>query len=743
MKRFFFLLMFLASLILQGQEKKNVKVGLVLSGGGAKGLAHIGALKVIEESGVQIDYIAGTSMGAIVGALYSAGYTAHQLDSIFHEINFNILIQDDIPRSAKTFYEKSEAEKYALTLPFDNFRVSFPSGLSRGQNIYNLISRLTLHLGDVRNFKEMPIPFFCIASNIETGEQVILDSGSLAKAVSASGAIPSLFSPVSIDDMLLTDGGVTNNYPVKELRERGADIIIGIDVQDTLMDRAELKSAVNILNQIGNFRTIREMKEKIALTNVYIKPDITDFNVLSFERGGAIIDKGEEAAQLRIEDLEAIAKMQNRIINPREQIFPLDTIKVNALSIEGNTSYPRSYIMGKLKLRYGDQYTYMDLNYGINNLAATGNFSRINYSLVENDDFYTLALQLEESPNKTFLRLGLHYDNLYKSGALINLTRKSLLFTNDVTSMDVILGDNFRYNFHYYIDKGYYWSLGLRSRYNAFNKGVVPEILGNDFLTEDISLNQVEIDYRDNTNQFYLETLFQQIFSFGLGIEHKHLKITSETFSNATARNIGPAVFENDNLYSGFGYLRFDSLDDKFFPSRGWYFNGDFHLYLFSSGNNKTEDFSQFSIGKGNLGYIFTPFKNLTSRISSEAGFRLGPMGKNSLDFFLGGYGNNPINNIVPFYGYDFLSITADSYIKGLVELDYEIFRKNHLIASANFANVENDLFSSGNWLSLPSYSGYALGYGLETFLGPIEVKYSYSPEVKMSQWFFSLGFWF
>src|SRR5690606_35773793 len=127
MKRFFFLLMFLLSLFLQGQEKKDVKVGLVLSGGGAKGLAHIGALKVIEESGVQIDYIAGTSMVAIVGALYSAGYSAHQLDSIFHEINFNILIQDDIPRSAKTFYEKSEAEKYAVTLPFDNFRVSFPS----------------------------------------------------------------------------------------------------------------------------------------------------------------------------------------------------------------------------------------------------------------------------------------------------------------------------------------------------------------------------------------------------------------------------------------------------------------------------------------------------------------------------------------------------------------------------------------------------------------------------------------
>src|SRR5690606_7261440 len=159
---------------------------------------------------------------------------------------------------------------------------------------------------------------------------------------------------------------------------------------------------------------------------------------------------------------------------------------------------------------------------------------------------------------------------------------------------------------------------------------------------------------------------------------------------------------------------------------------------------DKNEDFSQFSISKGNLGYVFTPFINFTTQLSSEAGLRIGPSGgSNSLDFFLGGYGNNLINNLIPFYGYDFISITGDSYIKALLELDYEIFRKNHVIASANFANVEHDLFSSGNWLSMPSYSGYALGYGLETFLGPVEVKYSYSPDIKMSQWFFSLGFWF
>ena len=268
MKKFFLLFLFLLPLLSFAQEKKDVKIGLVLSGGGAKGLAHIGALKVIEEAGIQIDYIGGSSMGAIVGALYASGYSATQLDSIFHEINFNILIQDEVPRSAKTFYEKEETEKYVLTLPFDDFKISFPSGLSKGQNIYNLISRLTMHLGNIQDFSKMPIPFFCIASNIETGEQVILERGSLAKAVSASGAIPSVFSPVKIDGKLLTDGGVTNNYPVTELRERGVDIIIGVDVQDSLADRKQLRSVFDILTQINNFRTISDMRKKIKLTDL-------------------------------------------------------------------------------------------------------------------------------------------------------------------------------------------------------------------------------------------------------------------------------------------------------------------------------------------------------------------------------------------------------------------------------------------------------------------------------------------
>ena len=442
-------------LSVSAQEKDDPKVGLVLSGGGAKGLAHIGVLKVLEEAGVRVDYIGGTSMGAIVGALYSAGYSAHQLDSIFRSTNFNILLQDELPRGAKTFYEKRDSERYALTLPFDNLNISFPSALSRGQNVYNLMSKLTLHLEDKQDFSNLPIPFFAVATNVETGKEVLLDSGHLPQAISASSAIPSLFSPVVIDGQLLVDGGVVNNYPVAEMRRRGADIVIGVDVQDTLMQREEMRSIFDILTQISNFRTIADMREKIKNTDVYIAPDIKPFSVMSFEKGNEIIDAGEIAAQAKIEVLKEIAARQQVPAAEKKYIPPVESLYIRDVRIEGNTSYPRAYILGKLKINYPDTISYRDLNLGINNLSATRNFNRINYRLAPLNGGHVLVMQLEENPSKTLLRMGLHYDNVYHSGVLLNITHKSFLVTNDVSSLDVVLGDDFRYNFNYYIDKGY------------------------------------------------------------------------------------------------------------------------------------------------------------------------------------------------------------------------------------------------------------------------------------------------
>ena len=452
------LLALLLTLSVWGQnpdKDDKLRVGLVLSGGGAKGFAHVGALKVIEEAGVKIDYIAGTSMGAIIGALYASGYSASELDSILRTTDFNALIQDNLPRSAKTFYEKDDSERYALTLPFDDFKISVPQAYSGGQNIYNLLVRLLYHVKDVKDFNKLPIPFVCIATNVETGEEVILNRGYLPEAVMASGTLPSLFEPANIDGTILIDGGVVNNYPLEQVQAMGADVVIGVDVQHDLSKREALTSATEILLQTNRFRSAEEMEQKSKKTDIYIKPDVEDFTVLDFNRYNEIIASGETAARKMILELKSLSTYQgatNQVIDPIEAN---DEIIVNRLVISGdNQNYSRGYIKGKLRFDLGEKITFGKLQQGISNLSATDNFETIRYQLVSNGIGEDLILPLEESQNKTFIRLGAHYDDLYKSAAMINLTRKNFLFKDDLASFDFVLGDNVRYNLQYYVDKG-------------------------------------------------------------------------------------------------------------------------------------------------------------------------------------------------------------------------------------------------------------------------------------------------
>jgi len=722
------------------QKKEELKVGLVLSGGGAKGFAHIGVLKVIDSLGIEVDYIAGTSMGAVIGSLYSTGYSGKQLEAFFNSQDFNVLINDEFERSSKTFYERENAEKYVVSLPFENLKISLPSALSRGQNVYNLLYQLMLPVKEINDFSQLPIPFFCVATDIETGESIIMDRGSLAESVTASGALPSLFEPVVIDDQILIDGGVTNNFPVEELRARGMDIIIGVDVQDALKDRESLKSAPEILLQINNFRTINAMKNKAPLTDIYIKPDITDFSVISFDEGRDIIENGELAAKAKLNELIEVRDNQDNF-NQRSQIILLDSLRIESVSINGMDRFTRSYVIGKLKFKGEEKISYSKFKKGINNLIATNNFDTFRYQLksTENDSTFKLVGNIKESDNTTFLKLGVHYDGLYKSAALANITKQRLLFKNDLASLDFILGDNSRYNFDYFIDKGFYISIGLKSRFNHFSKGVNPGFaLDNDSpLLE--SLNKIDVDLNDFTNQIYLQTIFRKDFALRLGGEYKRLKITSETLLEEDQDD--EITFENSDYLSLYGNLVFDDYDNPYFPKSGFYFNGDFHWYLGASGFNK--NFEPFSITKADIGYAFSFSNNVAFKVETQGGFKLGDDSTNSLNFALGGYGRNFINNIYSFYGYDYFEITGDSFVKAIFTLDYELFNNHHLLLAANYGNVENRLFETGNWLSAPDYTGYALGYSLETFLGPLEGKFTYSPETGNSYWFFNLGFWF
>ena len=287
------------------------KVGIVLSGGGAKGVAHIGALKVIEEAGIPIDYVVGTSMGAIVGGLYSIGYTPQQLDSIVNAQDWKYLLSDALDPETTLLSEKLREEQYLLSVPIagKSAHVS-DAGIIKGRNISRLLSELTVGYHDSISFNRMPIPFACVSDNIVNGSKVVFHNGILATAMRASMSIPGVFAPVYLNGMVLVDGGLTDNYPVDIARQMGAEIIIGVDVQNPLMKADELTSMSNVLGQILNLVGEESYRKNVKDSNIHIQVDVDGYSAASFnhEALDTLMRRGKEAAMKDWDKLIALKK---------------------------------------------------------------------------------------------------------------------------------------------------------------------------------------------------------------------------------------------------------------------------------------------------------------------------------------------------------------------------------------------------------------------------------------------------
>ncbi|PKP13655.1 MAG: patatin [Bacteroidetes bacterium HGW-Bacteroidetes-3] len=714
-------------------EKKDIKVGLVLSGGGAKGFAHVAALKVIEEAGIRIDFIGGTSMGAIIGGLYASGYNPNQLDSIIKSINFNRILTDKLPRKSKPFYEKENGEKYILTVPIKKGKLGMPTALSNGQNVLNLLTELTQNVNNISDFSKLPIPFVCVATNLETGKQEVLKNGFLPQAILASGAFPTLLAPVEIDGKLLTDGGITNNFPVEEVKAMGADVIIGVDIQSGLESKEDLTSAVKILNQIVGFQMYKSMEHKYDSLDLVIKPDMKLFNVVSFDKVKEIMAEGDKAAREKYSELKAIGDRQIHVDKQKIHVNQIEKFSIKQIKIDGNNYYTRAYIIGKLNLKNEETTNYGHVIESINNLSATGNFENVQYQIVHEGDGCIVNLKVKEYPVSNFLQIGVHYDDLYKTGILLNVTSKHLLTNNDMLSADVILGDNLRYNFNYFIDNGFYWSFGIKSRYNNFNSNVKFDAA---------NVNKLNLSYEDFTNQAYLQTVFGRKFAIGAGAEIKRIKVSTETISNVDNSQVGGGrlFFDKSTYINLISYIKLDTYDKKYFQKKGAYLDVDFRWYLASSDYNN--NFVSFSQLKGKVGFAHTFFNRLTTHFISEAGTTIGENSNRVLDYNVGGYGENFINTFIPLYGYDFGALSANSFLRSAFTFRYEFLPKNYFSATANYARVEGDLFNKGKIFE-NTKSGYMLGYGLDTFMGPIEINYTWSPDHKENYWYFNVGYWF
>jgi NTE family protein len=424
------------------QPTAQPRVGVVLSGGSAKGFAHIGVLRVLEEAGVTVDVIAGTSMGALVGGLYAIGYDADALERVATGQDWTRLFSAGTGPQTVTPAGALRAVPTLVEFPLEGGQLQLPSGLVGGQEVWRLLASLTWPAILVRDFRQLPIPFAAVATDVETGEAVVFDSGSLADALRASMSLPGVFRPMPIDGRLLIDGGIARNLPSAEARALGASLLICSDVSEPLSRAGELQSFVDVLLQTVSFQMNASTLEQRQLCDVLITPDIEGLSGTAFDRAADWIARGERAARDALPRLSAMSRAPAATpAGRRAALLGTDaTIDVDALELTGVGPDARQFAQRAIELTIPGQITGPQLEHTLDQLQASGAFDRVTYRLRDAGDRRVLELRLAER-SQDAIGFGFRFDNRYKASLLFDATFRNRWGFGTTTGVGLRLGE--------------------------------------------------------------------------------------------------------------------------------------------------------------------------------------------------------------------------------------------------------------------------------------------------------------
>ena len=409
------------------------KIGLALSGGAARGCAHVGVLKVLEEMRVPVDYVAGVSMGAVVGGLYAAGMTPAEIERTLTRLDWQSVLEDRTAYRELAFRRKEDERRYLMDVEVGVGKQGFtlPAGLLTGQKLGFQLQSFLRPVADVTDFSRLPTPFRAVATDLETGEVVVLARGQLAAALRASMAIPGVFSPIEIDDRLLLDGGVANNLPVDVVRDMGAGVVIAVDVSEPLASREELRSLLGVTNQAISVLTRANMDSRRADADLVIAPDVDEVGTMAFEKTSEIIALGAEAA--RRHDLAAWSVDEAAYDRYREsrRVPPPSPVRVDFVRIAGNRRVDERVIRHLVDIRPGDLLDLGKVGKDLERIYGLADFEQARYRLVEEDGQTGLVFHVREKPwGPTYLHFGLELASDLEGeasfAALVNLNRTAL-----------------------------------------------------------------------------------------------------------------------------------------------------------------------------------------------------------------------------------------------------------------------------------------------------------------------------
>ena len=709
--------------ILQHIQKTQgeIRVGLVLGGGGAKGLAHIGVIKVLEEAGIRVDYVGGTSMGGLVGGLYALGNSPEQLDSIVDQMEWDRLLSDELSRRELPMDEKMDVNRYVLSLPLVGFIPNLPRGVVNGQLIKNELSKLSWVANDVFDFSLLPIPFFCLGTDIENGEAVVLDKGRLASALRATMSIPSVFEPVEYRGRLLVDGGLVNNYPVDVMRKKGMNFIIGVNVGDDRLKKDDIENVLQVMEQATMFYGDISLKKNIKNTDLYIRPDISGLSVLDFSDTDEIIGRGEKVARKHMDEFRLIAsflRTQRDKQRNTQELIQSDTLLLSQVNILGSNQKSKSFIRSRLQLEFPGYYTIDEVNEAVNRVYYSGFFQNISYDLVKTKDAYVLELRLKHKTTDLF-RLGGHYDDYNKAALLLNIRKNDFLFEGSKTNLSFILGQNPAISASYLLDRGSKIGLGLKSSYSNRELRTYNDDFTN--VTSSFFHTFYNIDLLGYTNFVNNRRL-----SFGGRYEYFHLS------SNVSYI---PDLRYSASFIHLFADYAIDYYDDGVYPTQG--LRADIHASQIYNADYapmiRLRAELEAAIPLGTQKIIFQPGLTLGSQFGDYVNY--------PYLFLVGGQNVRIYQNMVDFAGMAYTSQVTPHMAIATSKFRWNFHKKHYLFLIQNmgvFNSQINHLFTDSKL-----YYGGALGYSLNSLIGPIDLSISSSNQGPSSYLILAIGYWF
>lgn len=718
--------------VLEDSLTKRPKVGVVLCGGGAKGFAQIRILKAMDEAGVPIDYIGGTSIGSIIGALYAVGYDPDMIEKLVREQNWDRVLYDQFPETLMPVDKKLYERNYLATFPIKNGKVKVKSAFVEGVYVNLLLSRLMLPASGVHDYKDLPVPFYCIATDVEHACQYEMDSGDLSRSVRASMSIPFLFNPVSIDGRLLIDGGMVNNFPVRNMKDHGADIIIGIDLEDESIPASQIDNSLQLLTSLMNLSSLEESLYARSHCNIYIKPNLHGRDMLSFNDFDSIIQFGQDAADKFFPQFVRLAdSLQNlgyfEIKRPHVQpIYKLNVVDVKVVgNVQNKETFARLF-----SKEFPAELSLDKIEETIIKLKTSEYYDNLWYEIEEAPGGCFLVVHCNEVADLT-TSVAIHYDNNYGIGTLLNLTFKNFMKSIDrsVISIDLNIAENpyirGRFNKH----MGKYFRFGTElSAYSLKMNQYTDTQITNSYSIQD---NNLDI-------YFQLVPNFRQQIRFGAAADYVHMKDF-----------VGDNQLKSDYHFYTYAYLNYfyRNEDSPSFVRRGLKIDIT-GKWLFFEGINNDGDLStvgwqQSIVLHGNIIKSFSIGKKSSLKTGVEAGYKVGT---NDIPvfykFFVGGQSKmNYFDNIIAFTGLDFTDQVVDYVAMGKLAWQWNFYKKLYSTINFDFGYVNN---AYDYWFDDSSFvGGVGLTLGVDTMFGPVEVSLMGSNLNSKPVGFINVGFWY